>query len=178
MNRTFALLLVMASLTSVRAQGTFEFIVTLSGVNEVPPNSTGQFGGGTFSLNGGSLTYLVSGLMLFQNFGVPTDVTINGPANAGSLAPVIFDLGTPVNKPIQPPPGALFVVSGTVDNLTGPQISDLNAGLWYVNVITPDFPGGEIRGQITPVPEPSTLVLLGLGAGGLVLWTRKKHRRA
>jgi hypothetical protein len=37
------------------------------------------------------------------------------------------------------------------------------------------FPGGEIRGQITPVPEPSTLALLGIGAVGSRQYLRRRR---
>jgi len=59
--------------------------------------------------------------------------------------------------------------------LPGAQINDLRAGLWYVNVSSgdPSF-NGPIRGQITPVPEPSSLVLIGLGAGYLAVFSRWK----
>jgi hypothetical protein len=45
----------------------------------------------------------------------------------------------------------------------------LEAGLLgrraYMNIHNPTFPGGEIRGNIAPVPEPTPLVLVGLGLG-------------
>jgi hypothetical protein len=47
-------------------------------------------------------------------------------------------------------------------------------GQAYINFHTTQFAGGEIRGNIEVVPEPSTLVLLGLG-GALARW---RHRRA
>lgn len=56
------------------------------------------------------------------------------------------------------------------------QLQDLNNGLWYFNIHSSTFGGGEIRGQILPVPEPSTLALVGLGLGGLLL--RQWRRRA
>ncbi len=40
------------------------------------------------------------------------------------------------------------------------QATDLLAGLWYINLHTTAFGGGEIRGQVT-VPEPGSLALLG-----------------
>jgi hypothetical protein len=51
----------------------------------------------------------------------------------------------------------------------------LNSGLWYFNIHTSTFGGGEIRGQILPVPEPSAWALMGLGLGGLLVrhWRRR-----
>jgi hypothetical protein len=55
------------------------------------------------------------------------------------------------------------------------QLADLNNSLWYFNIHSTAFGGGEIRGQITPVPEPSTLGMVGLGLGGFVLWMRRRR---
>lgn len=55
------------------------------------------------------------------------------------------------------------------------QISDLNAGLWYLNIHNSSFPGGEIRGAITLVPEPTALAILGIGAAGMLLRSRTRR---
>ena len=60
---------------------------------------------------------------------------------------------------------------------TAPQMADLQNGLYYVNVHTSLFPGGEIRGQLGLVPEPGTIVLIGTGALGLLAVARKRVRR-
>ena len=59
--------------------------------------------------------------------------------------------------------------------LNAAQEVDLLAGLWYLNLHTDVFPGGEIRGQVLAVPEPTTLALF---AGGLALAMRRKTRRS
>ncbi|MCB1879244.1 MAG: CHRD domain-containing protein, partial [Gammaproteobacteria bacterium] len=42
----------------------------------------------------------------------------------------------------------------------------LAGGNAYLNIHTTAFPGGEIRGNLAPVPEPTTLGLIGLGLAG------------
>lgn len=175
-------LLLVTSLTcglvSAMAQGTFQFTANLNGANEVPPNGSPGFGSGTLTLSGTTLSYLFTTSIFFQDGAAATDVTLNGPAGAGSTAPVLFDLGAPTLIPMQPPPGAYYSLPGTIDNLTSGQINDLSAGLWYVNVFTSsaNYPGGEIRGQILPVPEPGAGALAALG-GGLILLARQRPKQ-
>lgn len=57
--------------------------------------------------------------------------------------------------------------------LSDPQESDLLAGLWYVNVHTTSFAGGEIRGQVLLVPEPAAATLAGLGLLFLIARRRR-----
>jgi hypothetical protein len=43
----------------------------------------------------------------------------------------------------------------------------------YFNIHTSTFPGGEIRGFLTLIPEPSTLMLLVVGAIGALVFRRR-----
>ena len=52
-------------------------------------------------------------------------------------------------------------------------LAGLAAGTAYVDVQNASFPGGEIRGTLVPVPEPSTISLLITGLMGLAV----RHRR-
>jgi hypothetical protein len=110
------------------------FVATLEGSQEVPPNGSTATGFACFTLNSdGTLDYAVEYAGLSS---AETGAHIHGAAPPGVNAGVIFafPLGTPK--------------VGTFGPLTPQQISDLNDGLYYVNIHTTNIPGGEIRGQI------------------------------
>ena len=52
--------------------------------------------------------------------------------------------------------------------------SGTGLGVAYFNIHTTNFPGGEIRGNIAPVPEPSSLVLVALGMSCFIARRRKR----
>ena len=171
MKKTISLLAMLASLATAGAQGSLQLEAALKGSNETPPNSSLRVGTGQLTLTGNSLDIFVG---LTPTFPV-TGAFIQGPAGPGSTGPVIFDLGTPLERPpIWPidPGGYEFVLNGVT--LSSGEISDLLGGLWYVNVTSGAFPDGEIRGQILAVPEPTTFALLALGAGTGWLWLRRR----
>jgi hypothetical protein len=142
----------------------FQYTATLNGAAENPPNAATGTGVGLFTLDGSLFTYDVSYSGLT---GTPTAAHIHGPALPSANAGVVFGIN---------PDGSLTAAAGRyfgTANLTAPQIEALNDGLWYVNIHSASFPGGEIRGQVTVVPEPSTVVLGVLGTGGLLLLRRR-----
>ena len=66
---------------------------------------------------------------------------------------------------------------GVNDNwlLDAPEVPYLLKGRTYINVHLSDSDTGVIRGYVLPVPEPSSMILLGLATAGLA--TRRKRNR-
>jgi hypothetical protein len=66
-----------------------------------------------------------------------------------------------------------------------PWIDDILAGRAYINFHTTQFGGGEIRGALTVIPEPSTIALMAFGTfvtgavacAGVALRRRAQHTR-
>lgn len=65
-------------------------------------------------------------------------------------------------------------VSDDTFTLTVAQETAFLTGNYYVNLHTDTFPGGEIRGQLNPVPEPASLIALGAGLVGVAIRRRKR----
>jgi CHRD domain/PEP-CTERM motif len=73
-------------------------------------------------------------------------------------------------------PSYVTANGGTPTSAGAALIAAINAGEAYYNIHSSTFGGGEIRGFLVPVPEPSTLALAGLGAVGLAARARNKRR--
>ncbi len=129
-----------AGFATAASAAVLQFHATMNGATEVPPNKTAGTGDALASLDTTSkvLTYTVT----FENLSGPaTAAHFHGPAAAGANAGVAVAIGG--KGPTSP-------VHGTA-TLTDAQVTDLEAGKWYVNVHTAANPGGEIRGQVMPV---------------------------
>jgi hypothetical protein len=110
---------------------------TLGGAQEVPANPSPGRGMAEVQIdtNTNMLTWKVtySGLT-----GPATGGHIHGPAAPGANAGIVVPFTGNLNA--QPIQGQTTV--------TPTQYGDLAAGLWYVNIHSAQFPGGEIRGQL------------------------------
>lgn len=65
---------------------------------------------------------------------------------------------------------------GTVGLAFNDLVAGLDAGMAYLNIHTSLFPGGEIRGLLSPVPEPESYALLLAGLGVLTIFARRARR--
>jgi len=107
--------------------------------------------------------------------------TTNGPVVWGFFGMPFNDNNPPdeVMTPLATGVGGTF--SGKWDAPEGnattlaAQLPNILGGHSYINFHTNQFPGGEMRGNITVVPEPSTAVLLGTGAIGIAVGYRRRR---
>lgn len=112
--------------------------VTIDGMQEVPSVDTPAKGSGTLTYD--TDTRLLSWNMTFSGLKAgQTAAHFHGPAFYCSSAGVT--IGLQLGSPI--------IGSAT---LTEQQATDMLNGLWYVNIHSSAHPGGEIRGQVMPVP--------------------------
>ncbi len=123
------------------------YLFPIGGDQAVPPIDTpgNGFGDVTFDTDTLELSWNITYSDLT---GSVSGAHFHGPAGYGQNAGVALGM-TDLDSPI--------VGNAT---LSQAQADDLVAGLWYVNIHTSTYPGGEIRGQV--VPEPSTLLLAGV----------------
>jgi hypothetical protein len=63
---------------------------------------------------------------------------------------------------------------GSVESARLAFLAGLASGKAYLNIHTTAFPGGEIRGFLTAVPEPGSIALFGLGMTGLAVLRRRR----
>jgi hypothetical protein len=158
MKKLAAVLTLLAALTAARAQS---YTVTLDAAQAGGGGRTGS-GSGTLTVHDGLL--LDYGITFSGLSGTVNNQHIHGPALPGVNAGVLVPFAAPVGN----------LLSGANVSITQTALDHMNNGLAYVNIHTTTFSGGEIRGQITLVPEPTTATLLGLGVAGLVVARRRK----
>jgi hypothetical protein len=174
---TLLAIALLAVVTTVGQAATINFTAFIDGTQEVDgkgtadqaddvlaPTGSQAKGVGVFELD--TVTNILSYEILYTDIllsGAETAAHIHGAADAGKNADVIFPLPSGDYK------------EGVTVALTPAQVADITADKWYVNIHSAAFPNGEIRGQIKVVPEPSTLVLAGMGLVGGVLVLRRRR---
>jgi len=147
-----------------QAQWTFEAF--LNGFGENPPNGSPASGFGTVVLNAAQTQITVD--ESWSGLTAPATAShIHGPGGVGTNAPILFPFSGVPNATAGAIPEQTFAITPT-------QVGYLFSGYLYMNVHTSTFPGGEIRGQLLLVPEPSTVCLLGVGS--LAVWIVRRKR--
>lgn len=190
MKRMLVLLAFMVALSGVAKADPFVLVTTLSGGNEVPPIVSAGTGSAVVTLNGHLLTLNIS----FSGLtGLTTASHIHCCAPLGTNAMVATTTPTFAGFPLDVKSGTYlntldltlassynpaFVTAhgGTLAQAEADLIAGLLGGQSYLNIHTNFAPGGEIRGQLVPVPEPMTILLLGTGVLGGMGFVRRKRK--
>jgi hypothetical protein len=121
-----------------------DFRASLNGSNEVPP--TQSRGSGYFEAVYRPSTKVLEYRLNLVGLSSPITMGyLHGPAAPGETA----DKVAPINIPLD------YYGSGVWDGvtLTEQQATEVLDGRWYVNVMTTEYPDGEIRGQILPLKK-------------------------
>lgn len=165
----------------------------LSGPNEFPPNDSNGTGNALVSIDTDLDTMRVqatfsglTGTTTASHIHAATAAPFTGTAGVATTLP--FFTGFPIGvtsgtydhlfnllDPSSYNPAYITANGGTASSAEVALLAAMAAGEAYFNIHTTYKTGGEIRGFLTPVPEPSTMLLLVSGLVGLVVYRRRKR---
>ena len=110
------------------------FKAVINGASEVPANASTATGTATLTFNSDTKIFSI----VVNYSGVTASNSHIHKAAAGVGGGVVFGFTQPITSPIN-------FTSAVLDST---QQADLNANLYYVNIHSTQYPGGEIRGQL------------------------------
>ncbi len=177
---------VMLVITQGSYAGPIVYTAHLNGLSESPPTTSPGFGDAEVDFDSVAQTMRVevtfSGLSTgttASHIHAPTMSPGTGTAGIATTTPTFpeFPLGVTsgtydhtfdMTLASSYNPAFITANGGTTASAEIALAADIAAGEAYWNVHTQTFPGGEIRGFLVPVPEPSSVALLILGGIALV----------
>ena len=172
----------------------FEYNAILNGPSESPPNASPGIGFADVKYDDSAQTLFIdlvfSGLLgttTASHIHAATASPGTGTAGVATTTPYFsgFPLGvtsgsftTTLDLTLASSYNPAYVTAngGTTAGAETALIAAINADKAYLNIHTTVVPGGEIRGFLLSVPEPSTLALVGLGGFGIAMLARNKKR--
>jgi len=134
---------------AIAGGGVLTYAADLRGTNEVPANNSNAFGSSFITID--TINNTLAWEVNTSGIVSPTLAHVHGQAAAGVNASVVINFATSAGQiPGGRTKGSLSIASLPADTLAA-LIS--NPSNFYVNVHSAAFPGGEIRGQLTPANE-------------------------
>jgi hypothetical protein len=198
MKRILFLALAVCSVISARAT-VFQYVAYLDGPSEFPVNASPGTGFATVNYNDVAKTLQLQvtfsglvGTVTASHIHAPTAFAFNLTNTAGVATTTPSFAGFPTgvtsgsfSNTLDLTLASSYNPSYVSGNGGSPATAEvalaaaIAAGKAYWNIHTTSVPGGEIRGFLVAVPEPSTATLLGLAAAGVVVrsWKKKHLRR-
>ncbi len=152
---------VAASMAIAGAASAVTWNITLSGLQENPPNASPAIGDAKVKFNPNTNFIKITGSFSGM-IGNVTAGHLHGLAPADMNAPVLFS--------VNPTLGGTSGTFGATAFLTDAQEIGFFDYMTYLNIHTNVFPGGELRGQVVPAPAGAAL----LGAAGLFGLRRRR----
>lgn len=176
---------------SSASAATIVYAANLSGLNEAPPNASPAIGNVLVTIDTTLNTMRVqasfSGLQgnsTAAHIHAPTVTPGSGVVTPATRTPsfIGFPIGVTAGSMDQTYDltlastyNAVFITANLgVAGAQAALLAAMEQGRSYFNIHSGEFPGGEIRGFLTPVPEPSTYGLV-LGAAALAAFARRRR---
>lgn len=186
----------LASTAPLCAQSTIVYDAFLSGPAESPPNASPGTGFAQVTIHTGfsGLDDTMQIILSFSGLlGTTTQAHIHaatalpGTGTAGVASTTPYFAGFPIGVTSGSysntldltllssyNPSYVTANGGTAASAEAALLASMAAGTAYFNIHTTVVPGGEIRGFLVAVPEPSTIALVSAGAGLLLLARRRR----
>ena len=169
------------------------FQTTLLGSIEEPPTGSPGIGSGRVTLDEDAGTFRVetsfSGLVApttAAHIHCCTTAAFTGNAGVATQVPVFVDFPLGVTSGSYDHtfglldassynPAFVTAIGGTVADAAAAFVAGIEGGMAYLNIHSSEFPRGEIRGFLAPIPEPATVTLMLGGLAALALAGRRRR---
>jgi CHRD domain/PEP-CTERM motif len=176
---------------AVTTAGAQSWFTTMNGANESPPVASAGTGFARFTLLGNVLTIQGTFTGLTGNTTVAhihccTAAALTGTVGVATTTPTFVGFPAGVTSgnflltldltQATSFNAAFVTANGGIDGARAALVNGMNTGRSYLNIHSSFAPGGEIRGFVTVVPEPSSVVLMATGFLGLAGLAARKRR--